>query len=272
MKKKIQLEKIPMPTIADFKTVAAHSDDWFGWELSPDEIEEHKRTYGFIYKCLADNTSNTSEWLGFDMAIGRNVVTAIFNCTETHLLERKDEVVTIMYPEMGMSPSAQAAFVSMVCKHPQAKNIKELRIVTRSAWFLSDCKSVRVMHIQGKHSDQKKSVFYAPEAQKNQDDKDRLNILRNDPYFDKGKRAIFFNFVKMKKNNHGIYLGEDQDFVYWHNFDSDLYRTDHYTMWYKLNAVLLTNAQCDGLLPMIEQGKTHEEMRAHLRQYEYKAK
>lgn len=264
----VKLQSQVMPNVANFVSVAEYSNKMFDWDLSDYEIQDHKKTYGFVYKCIADNTSNPNEWLNFDSAIGRNVVAAIFNHHESHLITG---VITIMYPENGMSPNAQSAFISMLVNHPQAKHVTELRIVTRSAWFISDCKSVRVLQIEHTTSNQEESKYYVPATLEKTSRKDRLKILRTDPYFDKKKKAIFLNFAKSEKDQIGIYLGEDDTFVYWTNLSnsSTLLRTDHYNFWYKLNAVLLTNEQCDEILPLIEKGATHNEMRDFLRKFEH---
>jgi len=246
MTKKMDIKNAPtlkreMPNIADYQSVSAISNEMFGWELSENEVKDHKETYGFIYKCIADNTSNPSEWLGMSSAIGRNVVAAIVQGHESHLLSGE---VTIYYPEMGLSPDMQSKFVWMVCRHPQASKIKELRIITRSAWFISDCKSVRVLHLDGlpsKHN----SELRIPKSLEKKNEADRIRLVRKDPFLDKSKKAIFFNFAADDKTDTGVYLGEDDQFVYWHNFEGKILRTDHYTMWYALNAVLLDEKQCN---------------------------
>ncbi len=188
----VELETVPMPKLSDFQTVASMSDDMFGWELSESEKANHLETYGFIYRCLADNRSNPKEWLSFDSAIGRNVVAAIMFGHESHLLSG---IVTIFYPENGLSPNSQAQFVWMVVRHPQAHKITELRIITRSAWFISDCKSVRVIQLENQPSRQKETTFFEPEAVKYSEEQ-RIKICRNDPFLDKSKKGIFFNFIK----------------------------------------------------------------------------
>lgn len=262
----IKLDK-KLPNISDFKSFSSISDDWFGWDLSDEQIADHIRTYGFVYKCIADNTSNPSEWLSFDSAIGRNVISAIYNHHESHLLSG---TLTIMYPENGLSPNAQSAFISMLINHPQAKNVKEVRIVTRSAWFLSDCKSVMVIHPEQQATSHNNSEYFAPEYDKSASRNSRLKILRQDPFFNRQKQAIFFNLAKNEEDTTGIYLAEDEYFVYWVSYKKDrkIMRTDHLTMWHHLNAVLLNNEQCDDILPLIERGASKLEIREHLRKLE----
>lgn len=228
----LKLEDVKMPNIAEFKTARHYSDQAFNWE--PKNPERQIETYGFIYKCLVDNTSNPNEWLEFGPAVGRNIIKAILFNHDSHLFT---DVLTIYYPENGLSPDLQSKFIWMLCKHPQAKEIKELRIVTRSTWLVSDCMDVRVMHMDIKPSDQKATSFYQPEAVQESKTKKRLDVLRKDPYFCKGQELMFFNLAK-GDTKFVMYLGEDEDFVYWHN-GKELYRTDHYTIWYKLNAILL---------------------------------
>ena len=90
------------------KTVAGLSGDLFEWELTDELIKDQLDTYGFVYKCIVDNTSNPMEWLSFDTAWSRNVIPAILNCYDSHLM---NGIVTLAYPEQGLSPVDCARFV-----------------------------------------------------------------------------------------------------------------------------------------------------------------
>lgn len=258
-----------MPNIAEFERASTSSDRMFGWELSDDEVKSHKDTYGFVYKCLADNMSNPGEWLEFGPAIGRNAIAAILYGHESHLLTG---CLTLFYPENGLSPDMQSKFVSMLCKHPQAKDIDELRIVTRSAWFLSDCKSVRVARMEDQNV--KDATFYLPAFKASPPKESRLNVLRGDPYFRKGRAAMFFNHIKDETQKFGFYLAEDANFVYWtaiwHKY-GEILVTPHYRIWYELNAILLTKEMDRGVSKLLkEDGEaSHVAVRDYLRQYEY---
>ena len=234
----LKLEEVRLPKISEFRSALEYSNDMFDWGLTPEYEDELRKAYGFVYKCLADNSSNPGEWLDLMPDCGRNAIKAVLFCHDTHLL---NGVVTFYYPENGLSPDAQSKFVSMVCNHPQAKEITELRIVTRSAWFLSDSRCSRVLRTEDVPSEQKGTIFKRPEAKQNVY-KDRLRILRKDPYFDKTKKIIFFNFAKKDNDAFGIYLGEDEHFVYWaYPGIGEIYRTDHTYIWYDLNAIVLSD-------------------------------
>lgn len=238
LKTNLKLEEIRLPKINEYKSALEYSNNMFDWGLSKEYENELRKTYGFVYKCLADNTSNPGEWLDLAPAVGRNAIKAILYCHDSHLLSG---ILTFYYPENGLSPDTQAKFVSMVCNHPQAKDITELRIVTRSAWFLSDSKCSRVLKVEDAPSDQKDTEFYRPPVKEN-NYKKRLKILRKDPYFDKSKKVIFFNFAKMDDDAFGIYLGEDEYFVYWaYPGEGKIYRTDHTYVWHNLNAIVLSD-------------------------------
>lgn len=217
------------------------ADDQFNWELSESEIADQMDTYGFIYKCLVDNTSNPMQWLEFSSAVGRNAVAAILGCYESHLL---NGVVTIMYPELGLSPASQAGFVWMVAKHPQAKNITELRVVTRAPFFVSDAKSynVRIINYDGQAA-KNGFDYYAPPVKV--EEEHRILHARRDPYFTKGETfGMFLNFSKDELDLYCIYMGEDEYFVYWRRAgDIELFKTEHKVMWYDLNAVLIGKAE-----------------------------
>ena len=231
------------------------SDRIFEWELSEDQMKDQMETYGFVYRCVVDNTSDPQQWMSFSGAIGRNVVEAIIGCHESHLLSG---VVTVMYPELGMSPAMQAAFVWMVVRHPQASQITELRVMTRAPFLVSDAKSynVRIINYEGRPGNHD-SEYYAPK-EKYHDKDDIIKRNRKDPYFTKGEKfGIFFNFAE--KNWYGIYLGEDQHFVYWRNpGEGKIYRTDHKAMWYDLNAVLLDKEETDAVADMLFIGEEVE--------------
>ena len=257
------------------QTVAGLSGDLFEWELPDDLIADQLKTYGFVYKCLIDNTSNPAEWMSFDTAWSRNAIPAILNCHESHLLSG---ILTLAYPEQGLSPKDCARFVHNVTMHPQANKIKELRLITRSPWFVSDAKNynVRIIQIDNAPSNVEDTIFHIPAVGKHHKKKDRLKITRPDPYFIKNKKhALFFNLVDNKadtNSNTGIYLGEDHTFVYWRDVFrfNKILRTPHKEMWYDLNTIMLNNEQCDPLLPMISAGASHEDMRESLRMYEDK--
>ncbi len=241
-------------TVAEMMTAARVSDEMFDWPLSEQEIKDQIDTYGFIYRCLVDNTSNPMQWLEFSGAVGRNAVAAIIGCHESHLL---DGVVTIMYPELGLSPNGQAGFVWMVTKHPQAKRIKELRVVTRAPFLVSDAKSynVRIIQYDGQATKDLghgiKSKYYAPAVVKS-GEKHRIPRSRRDPFFTKGETfGMFLNLSKDEKDMYGIYMGEDEYFVYWRRAgDVEVFHTEHRVMWYDINAVLIDKKESSDIADM----------------------
>jgi hypothetical protein len=234
-----------MPDMNTIQPLSTVTNDIFGWEVGEYLAQKQKERYGFIYKCIADNTSDTSQWLGLESAIGRNAVSAIVKCHESHLL---NGIVTIYYPETGLSPKLQSAFVWMVSRHPQAGKITELRILTRSAWFISDCDRENVRIINNKSLPLKhQSSDYVPKGIK-KSVTPRIAQYREDPFLSKEKKIIFFNLADSGEGL-SIYLGEDEQFVYWYKpGDTGCLRTDHYTFWYEANAILLTEGQADAVL------------------------
>jgi hypothetical protein len=240
-------------TIAEMLSAAMVSDNMFDWQLSDEQVKDQLKTYGFIYRCLVDNTSNPMQWLEFSAAVGRNAVAAIIGCHESHLLTG---VVTVMYPELGLSPAGQAGFVWMVARHPQANEITELRVVTRAPFLVSDAKSynVRIIQYDGQVTKDlgkgMRSTYYAPAVKA--EDKHRLLRNRRDPYFTKGETlGMFMNFAKDEEDLYGIYMGEDEYFVYWRRAgDVEIFHTEHRVIWYDLNVVLIDKKESSDIADM----------------------
>lgn len=211
------------------------SDIW-DWELSEDEKQQQLNSYGFIYKVVVDNSSTANQSLSFGFYSSRNAIPAILGCYESHLLRG---VITLSYPESGLNPADQASFIHKLVRHPQAKDVEELRIVTRNPFFISDAMSynVRILDETTIPSELEDSHFFKPDLLK----KDFYKVLRNDPYFDKEKCGLYFHNADMDYP-FGTYYGECDKFVYWLGQDTDLklFRTPLSYFWYEMNAIKLT--------------------------------
>lgn len=221
----------------------AHSNMW-EWDIPQSVIDEEMEKYGFIYKCIADCGSSIGVANTFDYSLfgGRNIVEMIMTMKPFGHL--KQEVITIMYPEIGLSPEWQSAFVWACTKHPDWKHVKELRIITRCPFFISDCKS-QFCRIISKEAVSPSAgaeayEYHIPEGRK---DFERLNYNRVDWGLgkpDEKAYAVYLNGAKDPRIVH--YITEDSNYVYWLDIKNDYteikqYRTPHLDFWFKLNAL-----------------------------------
>ena len=242
--------------ITKWKWGNEHSNDMFGYISAGDpEYDEEMKKSGFVYKCIADQTSNYKEWMGFSFAAGRNIIGKILKMEPFgHLAS---SIIDISYPEMGLSPNLQASFVHMCTMHPDWHMVKELRITTRSAWFISDCKSpfVRIIESDKQESGIKESVFYIPESRK-LSTKDRIKVQRKD-FLYKAERTYAMYLWGAKNRRSIMYIGEDDTFVYWVDYcdTKKICRTPHYEMWYTLNTLWIDDIPLEDIKNLYDEAK-----------------
>jgi len=247
-------------------SMAEMSNDLWDFGHSQETLDKVIKEDGFVYKCIADQGSQRNQTMGFDFAVGRNIIEKILKMQPFGHLG--GEVIEIYYPESGLAPNEQAAFVWMCTQHPDWHMVKELRIMTRSPWFISDCKStfVRIIQLENASTAMKDTTYHVPEVRKGFK---FIKSSRVDWGLGKPERlySVYLWGAKNQKIVH--YIGEYDNFVYWFDQeDMKLYHTSHTDFWYRLNALWIDDIPLELIKECKSVKEFHDKMKKFIKERE----
>lgn len=227
-------------------------------QLSQSAKEKSIERYGFELIVVVDKSISTQDHLDLNSPFfwGRNGLICLLKNQYHHILDHHS--VDFYYPEAGMTAKHQAAFVSMMLSHPLSKKWKQVLILTKSPYIVSDIISDCVFIVES----QPKKPLFEPNKQPQTFEQipilaaaatkgDRMlqkyclkdyNFL-GEAYSDQSSHTAYLNLIEdgAIKSKVVTIIKQDSNFVYFYCVDDDMcreyWRADIVDFWHYFNAV-----------------------------------